>query len=191
MTTVAVVKKNGYAAIAADTLTVFGNMKESAEYIVNHGKIFKYRDNYIGLSGWGVAQHALEDFLGRTKKEISFAGTSEIFRAGLLIHREMKENYFLRSEGNETDAFETSQSDILIINPNGIFALTEYRYVQEFAKFYSYGSGGDYALGAMFASYDDESKSAEDIAGIGVSAGIEFDDASGLPIDCYSVKLRD
>lgn len=191
MTTVAVVKKNGYAAIAADTLTVYGSTKESAKYIVNHGKIFKYRDNYIGLSGWGVAQSALEDFLGSTKKKISFAGTGEIFRAGLLIHRELKENYFLRTDGSDSDAFETSQSDILIVNPNGIFALTEYRYVQEFAKFYSYGSGGDYALGAMFASYDDEAKSAEDIARIGVSAGIEFDDGSGLPMDCRTVKLHD
>jgi ATP-dependent protease HslVU (ClpYQ) peptidase subunit len=191
MTTIAAVKKNGYAAIAADTLTTFGNLKESADYIVNHRKIFKYGDNYIALSGWGVSQHALEDFLGATKKKISFDSVQEIFRAGLLIHRELKENYFLRPEDTDSDAFETSRSDILIINPSGVFALTAYRYVQEFSKFYSYGSGNEYALGAMFASYDDESKSAEDVARIGVSAGVEFDDGSGMPLDCYTVKLRD
>jgi ATP-dependent protease HslVU (ClpYQ) peptidase subunit len=191
MTTMAVVKKNGYAAIAADTLTTFGNLKESAEYIINHRKIFKYRDNYIGLSGWGASQHALEDFLSTTRKKISFAGVGEIFRAGLMIHRELKENYFLRPEDGDSDAFETSRSDILIVNPNGIFALTEYRYVQEFSRFYSYGSGSEYALGAMFVIYEDESKSAEDIARSGVRAGIEFDDGSGLPIDCFTVKLRD
>jgi ATP-dependent protease HslVU (ClpYQ) peptidase subunit len=190
MTTLAAVKKNGYAAIAADTLTTFGSLKESAEYVVNHRKIFKYRDNYIALSGWGTSQHALEDFFAGTKKEISFGSVGEIFRAGLLIHRELKENYFLRAEDGDSDAFETSRSDILIANPSGIFALTEYRYVQEFSKFYSYGSGSEYALGAMLVSYPDESKSAAEIAETGVRAGIEFDDGSGLPIDCYTVKLR-
>jgi len=33
MTTIAVVRKNGYAAIAADTLTKWGSGKESAAYI--------------------------------------------------------------------------------------------------------------------------------------------------------------
>jgi ATP-dependent protease HslVU (ClpYQ) peptidase subunit len=191
MTTIAVVKKNGFAAIAADTLTTFGSLKESADYIINHGKIFRYRDNYIATSGWAASQHALKDFLGATKKDISFASVDEIFRAGLLIHRELKENYFLRPEEGDSEPFETSRSDILIANPNGIFALTEYRYVQEFSKFYAYGSGNEYALGAMFVIYDDESKSAEEIAKTGVSAGIEFDDGSGPPIDCYTIKLRD
>ena len=39
MTTVAVVRKNGVAAIAADTLTKWGPVKESATYVVNHEKI--------------------------------------------------------------------------------------------------------------------------------------------------------
>jgi ATP-dependent HslUV protease subunit HslV len=191
MTTIAVVRKNGYAAIAADTLTIFGGLKESADYVVNHQKIFKYRDNYIALSGWGVAHLALEDLLARTKKKISFGSANEVFRSALSIHQKLKENYFLRPEDGESDAFETSRSEILIANPSGIYAVSEYRYVQEFSRFYAYGSGGDFAQGAMFAVYHDESKSAEDIVKTGVSAGIEFDDGSGMPIDCYTVKLRD
>ncbi len=190
MTTIVAAKKNGYISIAADTLTTFGSTKESADYVVNHGKIIKYQKNYLAMSGWGGSQQALEDFLIKTKKKFSFDNVAEIFRAGLLIHKELKENYFLRPEDSDSDAFETSRTDILIANPHGIFALTEYRYVQEFSKFYAYGSGNEYALGAMFAVFNDESKSAEDIAKIGVQAGIEFDDGSGLPIISHTIKLR-
>ncbi len=41
MTTVAVVRKEGVAAIAADTLTKWGSAKESAVYIANHEKILQ------------------------------------------------------------------------------------------------------------------------------------------------------
>ena len=164
MTTIVAVKKNGYVAIAADTLTSFGHTKESSNYVVNSEKIFKYHENYLAVTGWGSSQQALEDFLAKTKKKISFENVADIFRAGLLIHKELKDNYFLRPEDEESDSFETSRADILIANPCGIFALTSYRYVQEFSKFYAYGSGNEYAIGAMFAKYDDEDKSAEYIA---------------------------
>lgn len=190
MTTIVAVRKNDYAAIAADTLTSFGNQKETADYVINHQKIIKYKENYLAMTGWGSMQHALEDFLLRSKKKISFNSPSEIYRASLLIHKELKEKYFLRAEDSDSDSFETSRADILIMNPSGIFALTEYRYIQEFSKFFAYGSGGDYALGAMFAVYGDESKSAEDVAKIGIQAGAEFDEGTGLPMNYYTIKLK-
>ena len=70
MSTIVVVKKDGYATIAADTLTTFGNTKESAEYIVNSEKIFKYRENYLGVTGSASLAIAVEDFLKQTKKKL-------------------------------------------------------------------------------------------------------------------------
>lgn len=78
----------------------------------------------------------------------------------------------------------------MIANSSGIFGMSEYRYVQEYKKFYAHGSGNEYSLGAMFAVYNDENKTAEDIAKIGVLAGIEFDDGSGSPLDFYTLKLK-
>ncbi|CAN5517679.1 hypothetical protein BH18ACI1_BH18ACI1_05690 [soil metagenome] len=189
MSTIVVVKKDGSATIAADTLTTFGNTKESAEYIVNNEKIFKYRENYIGVTGSASLGIAVEDFLAKTKKKISFKNTIDIFRFGLLLHKELKENYFLRADDEED--FETFRGDVLVVNPNGIFGLSSYRYVQEFSKFYANGSGSEYALGAMFAIYHDADKKCEEIARLGVRAGAEFDDGSGLPITSYTIKLND
>ena len=94
MSTIVVVKKDGLATIAADTLTTFGNTKESAEYIVNSEKIFKYRENYLGISGSASLAIAVQDFLERTKKKVSFENSGDIFRFGLNLHKELKETYF-------------------------------------------------------------------------------------------------
>ena len=185
MSTIVVVKKNNETVIAADTLTTYGNTKESAAYIVNNEKVYKYSDNFLGVSGSASLGIAVQDFLSRTKKKISLDTTAEVFRFGLLLHKELKENYFLRPDDEED--FETFRSDILIANKKGIFGLSAYRYVQEYTRFYANGSGAPYALGAIFARYDSE-KSAEELAGLGVEAGIEFDDGSGLPVTVFKVK---
>ncbi len=184
MSTIVVVKKNNETVIAADTLTTYGNTKESAGYVVNHEKIYQYRDNFLGVSGSASLGIAVEDFLSKTKKKVSFATISEIFRFGLTLHRELKENYFLRPDDEED--FETFRGDVLIANRHGIFGLSAYRYVQEYTRFYANGSGSPYALGAMFAEYNSD-KTAEELADSGVRAGIEFDDASGLPITFYKI----
>lgn len=186
MSTIVVVKKNGLATIAADTLTTFGNTKESAEYIVNSEKIFAYKDNYLGVTGSASLGIAVQDFLTRAKKKIALDSINDIFLFGLRLHKELKETYYLRPDDEED--FETFRGDILILNPRGIFGLSSYRYVQEFSKFYANGSGSVYALGALFATYDDD-KTGEEIARLGVLAGAEFDDASGLPITSYTIEL--
>ena len=75
MSTIVVVKKNGAAVIAADTLTTCGNTKESAEYIVNHEKIIKYKNNYIGISGSATLQIAVQDFLSMSREAIILGNT--------------------------------------------------------------------------------------------------------------------
>lgn len=189
MTTIAVVKKDGLAAIAADTLTRYGGTKETAKYIANHEKIYKYKQNYLAMTGWGATQQAVEDFLTTTKEKLSFDNTGAIFASGLLLHNALKNNYFLRAEDGD-DPFETSRLDILIANAYGIFSLTEHRYVQDFSRFYAYGSGADFALGAMFTAYDDKAKSAEEIVHIGLHAAAEFDDGTSLPISSNTIKLE-
>lgn len=187
MSTIVVVKKDEKVVIAADTLTTCGNTKESAEYVVNHGKIIRHERNYLGISGSATLQIALRDFLATTKKNIRLANVAYIFRFGLELHKKLKDEYFLRPDDDED--FETFRGDILIANPKGIFGLSSYKYVQEYSKFYANGSGGDFALGAMYAVYNDADKTAENIAEIGVRAGTEFDDGSAAPIDYQTIEL--
>jgi hypothetical protein len=43
----------------------------------------------------------------------------------------------------------------------------------------------------LFAVYNDADKNGEKIARLGVAAGTEFDDASGLPIISHTFQLND
>jgi len=93
-------------------------------------------------------------------------------------------------EEDKEDAVESSRMDVLIANPHGIFGVSGHRTVQEFSKFYAYGSGSYYALGSMFTSYDLPSMDAETIAKKSVEAAAEFDDGTGEPVDVWSFQER-
>lgn len=173
--------------IAADTLTTYGSTKESAKYVINHEKIIRHQGSYLGISGTASLQSAVQDFLQRKKKRPGLTNISDIYRFGLQLHRDLKEEHFLRPDDEED--FETFRGDILIANSSGIYGLSSYRYVQEYSRFYANGSGSQYALGAMFAIYDTE-VDAEEIATTGVRAGAEFDDGSAEPLTLFPIKLR-
>ncbi len=173
--------------IAADTLTTCGNTMESAEYVVNHEKIIAYKDSFLGFSGSASLQLAAQSFLSKTRKTFSLRDVAGIYEFGLIFHAELKEKHFLRADDEED--FETFRGDLLIANKYGIFGLSSYRYVQEYTKFYANGSGGDFALGAMFAVHGEDGRSARDIAEIGVKAGTTFDDGSAGPFIFRTAKL--
>lgn len=190
MTTIVVVKKLGQVAIAADTLTKYGSYtNERAEYIVNHEKIFRVGDSYIGLSGSATADLAVRDFFMRKYREAKLHTPIEIFRVWNELHQILKEEFFLNPLKEQDDSFESSRTRALIANPQGIFGVDSYRFVQEFTKFYAYGSGSEFALGALFAAYDSK-LSAEELATLGVKAAAEFDDATGLPLTSYSLSVK-
>ena len=190
MTTIAVVRKNGYAAIAADTMTKWGSGKETASYIVNHGKIFRVGGSYLGVTGNATFQAILRDYFARPRVYARFDTPLEIFRTWQKLHAVLKQDYYLVPGHGEDDAIESSRMDVLIANSRGIFGVAAHRTVQEFSKFYAFGSGGDLALGVMYATYDDPKRSAEEIARHAIEGAAEFDDSTGTPITVHAVKLR-
>ncbi|HEY3266502.1 MAG TPA: hypothetical protein VGM37_06225 [Armatimonadota bacterium] len=190
MSTVVVVRKNGEAVIAADTLTKWGASKESAAYVVNHEKINRVGENYLGLTGHASGNLMLEDYFAKMRREVRLDTPLRIFQTWVEMHSVLKEKYHLRAEDDDDDAVESSRLSALIVNPSGIFGVDSDRTVEEYTRFYAYGSGGDFAMGAMYATYDDPSRSAADIARLAVEAAADFDDATGLPITLYTVALR-
>jgi ATP-dependent HslUV protease, peptidase subunit HslV len=189
MTTVTVVKKDGIAAIAADTLIKWGNAKESAAYIANHDKILRVGDSYLAVTGYATFKAILRDYFEHTGEVVQLDTPAAIFRTWNRLHGVLKERYYLLPEEDKEDALESSRIDCLIANPHGIFGVAAHRTVQEFSKFYAYGSGSDYALGAMFGSYREPGLSAEQIARQAIEAAAEFDDGTGLPITSFTVRL--
>lgn len=189
MSTITAVRKNGVAAIAADSVTTSNTIRESARYVVNHHKILRLGDSFLAVTGNSSLKLALRDFFDRTTEELPLDGVKEIFRTWLTIHAALKDEYFLNPEEEDHSSVESSQMDVLIAGPRGIFGVGSDRTVQEFTRFYASGQGSELALGAMYVAYDLPNLSAEEVARLGVEAAAEFDDSTGLPIISYTVEL--
>ncbi|MBZ0069947.1 MAG: hypothetical protein K8F26_14160 [Thiobacillus sp.] len=191
MTTVTVVKKDGRIAIAADTLTKWGGGKESADYVANHEKIIRVGDSFVAITGSATFKLILEDYFANLESPPQFDSTLEIFRVWNQMHAALKEQYYLQTGEDKEEDLESSRMDVLIANPKGIFGVAAHRTVQAFSRFYAYGSGSPYALGAMYAAYRAPSLDAEAVARLGVMAAAEFHDETGLPIQSFVMDLEE
>ena len=190
MTTIAVVRKNGYAAIAADTLTKWGTGKESAAYVANNSKIVRIGENWLGAAGNATFKLILRDYFAQAGVPARFDSPIQIFKTWQAFHAVLKERYYLVAVNEKDDSLESSKFDVLIANALGIFGVGAHRTVQEYRKFYAIGSGTDLALGAMYAAYDRPGLSAEQVARLAIAAAAEFDDSTGMPVTSRAVKLR-
>ena len=188
MTTIVVVKKDGLVVIAGDTLTTFGSTRLASVHDAAPEKLLKHGNSYFGIAGSAAHQLVLESLL-KKHPEFTFNGREEIYESFRKIHPILKDEAFLNPKEEDDDPYESSQLTALVANPSGIFGVYSMREVFEFDKFWSIGSGRDFALGAMYTIYKGR-KSAEDIAKIGVMAGAEYDTGTGLPMNVASVKLN-
>lgn len=187
MSTVTAVRKNGVIAIACDTLIKWGGEMNTAKYVVNHSKILTIGENLIAVTGPAAGLNALKHFFSIQEGEVLLRSVDSIFLYWRDFQKALKEDYFFESK-SEDSGFETNTLDILMVNPYGIFAVGAYRDIQQFSTFYAYGSGNEYALGAMFTQYDNPNLDAKAIAELGVTAAAEFNDSTGLPLIAYSIK---
>lgn len=189
MSTIVVVRKNGKACIAADSLTTFGDLRMGAAYDRDYDKIQNYKDGHFGIVGSAAHALVMESVLSDDKVEIDFSSRLDIFETFRVLHPILKEHYFLNAKDEEDDPYEATHIDALICNPKGIFGVYSLREVSEYHKFWAIGSGSEFALGAMHVLYD-RLDTAEEIAIAAVEAGCEFNTSSGLPISFKVVDLE-
>jgi ATP-dependent HslUV protease subunit HslV len=188
VSTIVVVQKNGIAAIAADTLSSTDEGKDSAEYVLNHYKIIHVGSSFIAISGPSSMKLAMSDYFAKGADDIDLSSVDAIYRSWLKLHAALKKHYFLNPKDDDA-SFESSNFQALIANPNGIFGVAEHRSVEQFARFYAFGTGSLHALGAMHALYMMPDRTPEDIARAGIEAAAAFDLHTGLPIISYSLPL--
>lgn len=188
MTTVLVVKKAGRICIAADTLARFGSQRESDRTIVNSDKIIRVGDCFLAPTGPASSQLVLRSYFSE-EREPDFSNIDAIFETMRQLHAVLKDEYFLNPKEDDEQPFESSQMDCLIAGPAGIFGVYSLRSIQEYRRFYAFGSGSEYALGALEALYELDF-GAEELARRALSAAAEFDSATDLPMTCYSVEER-
>jgi ATP-dependent HslUV protease subunit HslV len=188
MTTLVMVKRGTEACMAAETLLSSGSRKQSAHYLANPEKILTVGDSYVGIVGWAVTQTVLQSVFAKSGLP-EVRNELELFEYARYLHQLLKEEYFLNPNGDREEPFESSQLTTFIMNRYGLFGLYSMRSVDRYERFAAVGSGASYALGAMYAAYD-LGLPVEDVARLGVEAGIEFDNASMGPITIKKMKLE-
>jgi ATP-dependent protease HslVU (ClpYQ) peptidase subunit len=188
MTTIVAVRKNGVAAIAADTLTTFGNTRLPAHLDASHDKILHIGESYVGICG-SAAHHLVLENLFHKMTEVKLNSKAEIFETFRKLHPLLKEECFLNPKEDEEDPYESSQITALIANPHGIFGVYSMREVFEYTQYWAIGSGHEFALGALHHAYGHHNKTA-DIALAGIDAGIALDKNSSTPITLYQLPLN-
>jgi len=189
MTTIVAVKKNGIVAIAADTLTTFGNTRLQAAQDASHDKILHIGDSFIGVCGSAAHHLVLASLLARTPS-VELNSKAAIFETFRKLHPALKEECFLNPKEDEDDPYESSQITALIVNSTGIYGIYSMREVFEYTQFWAIGSGHEFSLGAMHLAYS-LYDNANDIARAGVEAGIAYDKNSAAPITQYNLKISD
>lgn len=80
MTTITVAKKNGQVAIAADTLTKWGDTKETSAYILNHQKILRVGDSYLAITGPASGKLVLSHYFSHLEEQPRFGNVLGMFR---------------------------------------------------------------------------------------------------------------
>ncbi len=188
MTTLVAVRKHDEIAIAADSLTTFGDVRLAAPFDRSYDKILRHGDTYIGLCGSAAHQLVFESLL-KSNQAVDFGSKHAIFETFRKLHPILKEQHFLNPKEEEDDPYESTQISALIANPHGIFGVYSMREVFEYSQFWAVGSGKEFALGAMHALYG-RLPTADQVATAGVEAGAVFDRNSALPMTLYTLKVR-
>lgn len=187
MSTLTVARKGRHVAIASDALTTFEDTRLPPDNDAAPEKIIRVGDAYVGIVGYSahflVIQSALESLA-----DPDFSSRRAIFETFRDLHPILKDEYYLLTEGQEGDPYESSQHQLLIASPHGIFGVYDLREVHEYTRYWAMGSGFGFAIGAMWSVYEDETSAAE-IATHGAYAGATFDRSSGLPISCVELEL--
>lgn len=193
MSTVVVVRKNGIACLAADSLTTFGEQKQTSEYDRHSDKTQAVDEGAMSIVGSAAHSLVIDSVLRERRVRFDLRDRLRIFESFRALHAVLKDQYFLNpkdgDDGNDNDPYESSRIDALIANPDGIFGVYALREVYEYERFWAIGSGAEYALGAMHVAYA-TADGAEAVARAGIEAGAAFDTGSGLPMSWRTFALR-
>lgn len=190
MSIVVAVKKGATATLAADTMSSQGDLTVPGDMKVDAGKIHRLDDAYVGLVGSSAHHLVFESLYANHPEIFDLSSTPAIFETLRACHEFLKDEYYLLTdESDEDQEYESNQLFGLVCAPTGIFAFQSYREVAEFDSFWACGSGTEFALGSLQATYSAR-RSARSLAEQAVTVACRFDKGCGLPLQSVSVRLK-
>jgi ATP-dependent protease HslVU (ClpYQ) peptidase subunit len=186
MSVAVAVRKGSTIVVAADTQENFGDEKVPR---ANHGssKILRIGRTYVAMTGWGVYDNILRDYVTRGRPRLG--SEREIFTFFMTFWRQLRRRYSLvNDQAHEDDPspFADLDSSFLVAGRAGIFYVSGNMSVIQLREYYAIGSGAPYALGALHV-LSRQSLALETVARRACEAGTAFDVYSGGEIEVFRV----
>jgi ATP-dependent protease HslVU (ClpYQ) peptidase subunit len=190
MSVIVAVRKASQIVIAADTQDNFGDLRPPAE---NHQalKLRGIGNAVVGSSGWALYDDIFTHYLNKNRR-VNLEDRAGIFDFFVRFWKDIRKNYtFVNDQpGKESEGpFASLDATFLVANPAGIFLVSSNMSVSEFRQYYAIGSGGDYAIGAVHALYQ-EVQDPMVLATRAVRAAIAYDSSCGGEIESRIVKTK-
>lgn len=190
MSVIVGVKKTGRVAIAADTQSSQGNLRIPGKIKISPLKIHRIGRCYLGMVGSMAHHRVIASLYRRVPKLFDLSNAESIFETLRVIQKPLTEEYFTRTDEDETDQeYDSNQIFGIVISPEGLFSIQSYREVTEFKNFWAVGTGSEIAIGALEVAHS-STKSAKSIAETAVNAACQYDLYCGLPLVSYSMALK-
>lgn len=180
MTTIAAVKKNDLTVLATDSCLSIGSFRMPAQDRAEPSKIISGDGFALAMVGAAVnmlVMRAVIDKLG----PIPLESRQDVFLYFSQVQSEVGDMFpMVAREVNDDSGYEASFFDqLLLIGPGKIYSVSFERNVEEYYRFMAWGSGMDYAVGAMEALYP--TWDAPDIGRRAVEVAAKFDTGSQMP----------
>ncbi|MEM9379667.1 MAG: MFS transporter [Planctomycetota bacterium] len=193
MTSIAVVRKGRTAAVAVDTLSKQGSCLVPSRHKTYPSKIVEVGGALLASAGSIALLRTLESVARHHADEFRLGSIGEVYETFRRLHGILVDEYHLMTaEDDDDQPFESSQVNLLIAAPSGIYEVQSYREVQQYNHFWATGSGYRYALGSLESIYDESDEwTATEIARRAVEVACVFDDASDGPVVTAEVGLTD
>ncbi len=188
MSIVVAVSKNNRTVVAADTMGFYGYQKVPTD----NSKATKVRPvgtSLLAMTGWSVYDNIIDDYLSKSAKPPPLSNSREIFTFFTGLWRELHEQYpFVNDQSEHKDSpFGDLGSTFMIVNSEGIFKISSDTNVSHFKKYYAIGSGSDYALGALYPTFENDDDPAR-LATTAVETAINFDAYCGGQVELYELE---
>ena len=187
MSIIVAVEKGGRVAVSWDSMSSFGSTRCVNQ--IGPPKVLRAKSSLIGVTGFTVYRNLLDHYLASKKVPI-LRDERSVFEFFVEFWRDLHGRYHMiddQHESEEASPFADLGAEFVVANRYGIFRVKEILNVSRVGKFCALGSGASHAEGALQVLYEQQ-EDAREIAKAAVSVALEFDAASGGPVEVLDIR---
>lgn len=181
MSVVVAIRRGVQTIMAADQLIHDDISVKPPDCLHATSKFVRVGTTAIGVVGYSVYKMVLLDYASKLRKMPKFENEHAVFEFFLRFWRALRLHYhFVRDQtSDESSPFVDLNARFLLGTKKAIFQVDRDLGVTRYETYAAIGSGGEFALGALRATFDLPDMELEEVAKRAVGAATAFDSYCG------------